>query len=131
LLFLIIVTGEYKNLYNYFSGEKIFKGTYFGLFINLLSSFGFCVTLIMTFFISNEKNSSLFTSMLSNSKDIVITAMSYFWLPKTKFTFCIVSGLIISTLGAVMISVKSMSDNMKKKEVKDYAPIQIVEDEKK
>jgi solute carrier family 35 protein len=131
LLFLIIVTGEYKKLYKYFAGEKIFDGTYFGLFINLLSSFGFCVALIMSFFISNEKNSSLFTSMLSNSKDIVITAMSYFWLPKTKFTFCIVGGLIISTLGAVMISVKSMKDNMKKKEIKDYAPIKIIEEEAK
>ena len=131
LLFLIIVTGEYKKLYNYFAGDKIFQGTYFGLFINLLSSFGFCVALIMSFFISNEKNSSLFTSMLSNSKDIVITAISYFWLPKTKFTFCIIGGLIISTLGAVMISVKSMKDNMKKKEIKEYAPIQIVEEEKK
>ena len=131
LLFLIIVTGEYKKLYTYFAKEKVFEGTYFGLFVNLLSSFGFCVALIMSFFISNEKNSSLFTSMLSNSKDIVITAMSYFWLPKTKFTFCIVGGLIISTLGAVMISVKSMKDNMKKKELKDYAPIKIIEEEEK
>ena len=131
LLFLIIITGEYKKLFTYFSGEKIFIGTYSGLFINLLSSFGFCVALIMTFFISNEKNSSLFTSMLANSKDIVITAISYFWLPKTKFTFCIVGGLIISTLGAVMISVKTMKDNTKNKEIKDYSPIKIVEDEKK
>ena len=30
-----------------------------------------------------------------------------------------------------MISVKSMKDNMKKKEIKEYAPIQIVEEEKK
>ena len=131
LLFLIIMTGEYKKLYTYFAKEKVFEGTYFGLFVNLLSSFGFCVALIMSFFISNEKNSSLFTSMLSNSKDIVITAMSYFWLPKTKFTFCIVGGLIISTLGAVMISVKSMKDNMKKKELKDYSPIKIIEEEEK
>ena len=86
---------------------------------------------IASFFESNEKNSSLFTSMLANSKDIVITAISYFWLPKTKFTFCIVGGLIISTLGAVMISVKTMKDNTKNKEIKDYAPIKIVEDEKK
>ena len=100
-------------------------------FSNLLASFGFCVAMIMSFFISNEKNSSLFTSMLSNSKDIVITAISYFYLPKTKFTFCIIGGLLISTLAAVMISVKSMSDNLKKKEIKEYTPIQIVEEEKK
>ena len=131
LLILIIVSGEYKKLYTYFSGEKIFEGTYFGLFINLLSSFGFCVALIMSFFISNEKNSSLFTAMLSNSKDIAITGLSYFLLEGTKFTFYIIGGLFISTLGAVMISVKSMMDNTKKKELKDYKPIEIKEEEKK
>ena len=131
LLILIIVSGEYKKLYIYFSGEKIFEGTYFGLFINLLSSFGFCVALIMSFFISNEKNSSLFTAMLSNSKDIAITGLSYFLLEGTKFTFFIIGGLFISTLGAVMISVKSMMDNTKKKELKDYKPIEIKEEEKK
>ena len=131
LLILIIVSGEYKKLYIYFSGEKIFEGTYFGLFINLLSSFGFCVALIMSFFISNEKNSSLFTAMLSNSKDIAITGLSYFLLEGTKFTFYIIGGLLISTFGAVLISVKSMIDNMKKKETKEYAPIEIIEDEKK
>ena len=131
LLFLIIVSGEYQKLFNYFSGEKVFEGTYHGLFINLLSSFGFCVALIMSFFISNEKNSSLFTAMLSNSKDIAITGVSYFFLQGTKFTFCIIGGLLISTFGAVLISVKSMMDNLKKKEDSKYAPIQIVEDEKK
>ena len=131
LLILIIVSGEYKKLYTYFSGEKIFEGTYFGLYINLLSSFGFCVALIMSFFISNEKNSSLFTAMLSNSKDIAITGLSYFLLEGTKFTFYIIGGLFISTLGAVMISVKSMMDNTKKKELKDYKPIEIKEEEKK
>ena len=130
LFLLILLSGEYQNLYNYFSGEKIFEGTYFGLFINLLSSFGFCVAMIMSFFISNEKNSSLFTAMLSNSKDIAITGISYFWLPKTKFTFCIIGGLLISTFGAVMISVKSMLDNLKKKEIKEYAPIKIIEEDK-
>ena len=128
LFILIILSGEYKNLYNYFSGEKVFEGTYFGLFINLFSSFGFCVALIMSFFISNEKNSSLFTAMLSNSKDIVITVLSYFLLKDNKFTFFIIGGLFISTLGAVLISVKSMIDNTKKKE---YEPIKITDDEKK
>ena len=85
----------------------------------------------MSFFISNEKNSSLFTAMLSNSKDIAITGISYFFLQGTKFTFCIIGGLLISTFGAVLISVKSMMDNLKKKEDAKYAPIQIVEDEKK
>ena len=130
LLFLIIITGEYKKVYIYMTGEKIFEGSYLGLFIYLFISFAFCVALILSFFISNEKNSSLFTAMLSNSKDIVITVLSYFWLKETKFTFCIVGGLLISTIGAVLISAKSMIDNLKKKKAKEYIPIEIEDDKK-
>ena len=107
------------------TGDKIFDGSYYGLFIYLFFSFAFCVALILSFFISNEKNSSLFTAMLSNSKDIIITGLSYFWLEGTKFTFFIVGGLLISTIGAVLISTKSMIDNLKKKE---YIPLEIVDD---
>ena len=53
--------------------------------------------------------------MLSNSKDVIITGLSYIWLKGTKFTFLIIGGLLISTVGAVLIAVKSMYDNMKKK----------------
>jgi solute carrier family 35 protein len=129
LLFFIIVTGEYRKLYYYLIGEKIFEGSYFGLFTYLFTSFSFCVIMILSFFISNEKNSSLFTAMLSNSKDIVITLLSAFWLKGTKFTFCIVGGLLISTIGAVLVSFKSMFDNMKKKE--EYIPIGVSDEEKK
>ena len=131
ILFIsIIISEEYKNVFKYMTGEKIFKGSYSGLFIYLFFSFGFCVALILSFFISNEKNSSLFTAMLSNSKDIAITGLSYFWLKETKFTFCIVAGFLISTVGAVLVSVKSMIDNLKKKEKKDFAPIHISDEEK-
>jgi drug/metabolite transporter (DMT)-like permease len=122
---LLILNGEVRNIFVYLTGEKLFEGSYFGLFVNLMMSFGFCVALILSFFISNEKNSSLFTAMLSNCKDIAITALSYFWVEGTKFTFFIVTGLFISTTGAVLISIKSMLDNMKKKEKKEYLPIQI------
>ena len=115
LFVLIFATGEYKKLYIYFTGEKIFEGTYFGAVTYLFFFCAFCVCLILSFFISNEKNSSLFTAMLSNSKDVIITGLSYFWLKGTKFTFCIIGGLLISTVGAVLIAVKSMYDNLKKK----------------
>ena len=124
---LLILNGELRGIFNYITGEKIFEGTYFGLLMYLLISFGFCVALILSFFISNEKNSSLFTAMLSNSKDIAITALSYFWVEGTKFTFLIAIGLLISTTGAILISIKSMLDNMKKKE---YIPIETSEDKK-
>ena len=127
LLILLILNGEVRNIFVYITGEKVFDGSYFGLLMNLMMSFGFCVALILSFFISNEKNSSLFTAMLSNCKDIAITALSYFWVEGTKFTFFIVTGLFISTTGAVLISVKSMLDNMKKKE---YMPIEVSNEEK-
>ena len=112
---LIFVTGEYKRLINYFTEEQIFEGTYFGALVYLFFFCFFCVLLILSFFISNEKNSSLFTVMLSNSKDIIITGLSFFWLKGTKFSFFIIGGLLISTVGAVLIAVKSMLDNTRKK----------------
>ena len=114
LFVLIFATGEQNRLYNYLYGEKIFEGTYAGAFTILFLFCFFCVLLILSFFISNEKNSSLFTAMLSNSKDVIITGLSYFWLKGTKFTFFIIGGLLISTVGAVLIAVKSMLDNTRK-----------------
>ena len=131
LLILILFSGELGKINKYFTGEKDFEGSYFGLIIYLLISFGFCVALILSFFVSNEKNSSLFTAMLSNSKDIVITLLSYFWLEGTKLSFFIVGGLFISTTGALLISVKSMLDNLKKKEKKEYADLEIDDDKEK
>ena len=130
LLFFIIITGEYRKIYFFMVSPKEFDGTFLGLFGYLLLSFSFCVAMILSFFISNEKNSSLFTAMLSNSKDIAITVLSYFWLEGTKFTFCIVGGLLISTIGAILISFKSMFDNLKKKEKREYKPMQIIDDKK-
>ena len=115
LFTLIFVTGEYKKLIGYFNGEVAFEGTYLGALVYLFFFCAFCVCLILSFFISNEKNSSLFTAMLSNSKDVIITGLSYIWLKGTKFTFLIIGGLLISTVGAVLIAVKSMYDNLKKK----------------
>ena len=131
LLILILFSGELGKINKYFTGEKDFEGSYFGLIIYLLISFGFCVALILSFFVSNEKNSSLFTAMLSNLKDIVITLLSYFWLEGTKLSFFIVGGLFISTTGALLISVKSMLDNLKKKEKKEYADLEIDDDKEK
>ena len=70
--------------------------------------------------------------MLSNSKDVIITALSYFWLKGTKFTFFIIGGLLISTVGAVLIAVKSMYDNTRKKKRKPIAKmVRIKESENK
>ena len=129
LFTLIFATGEHKKLLNYLYGEKIFEGSYIGAFVYLFFFCAFCVALVLSFFISNEKNSSLFTAMLSNSKDVIITALSYFFLKGTKFTFFIIGGLLISTVGAVLIAVKSMYDNLKKK--KSSEEVKIRESENK
>ena len=117
LLFFIFTTGEYKKIYEYYLEGKIIQFGYYTHFsIVLFLSCSFCIGLIMCLFISNEKNSSLFTAMLSNSKDIMITALSYFFLQGNKFTFNVIGGLLIATVGAVSISVKSLYDNTKRKE---------------
>ena len=131
LFTLIFATGEYKKLIIYLTGEKIFEGSYVGAFVYLFFFCAFCVALILSFFISNEKNSSLFTAMLSNSKDVIITGLSYFWLKGTKFTFCIIGGLLISTVGAVLIAVKSMYDNLRMKKSKKLENVKIKESENK
>ena len=63
-------------------------------------------------FLSNEKNSSLFTQLLSNSKDILISFLSYFILKNNNLTIKIIIGLILSTVGAIFISMKSISENL-------------------
>ena len=62
---------------------------------------------------SNEKNNALFTQLMANTKDLLTCILSRFILAGNKFTFNIVSGLIISTIGAMMFSVKSIKDNSK------------------
>ena len=71
-----------------------------------------------------KKIRSLFTVMLSNSKNAIITGLSYFWLKGTKFTFWIIEGLVISTVGAVLVAVKSMYDNLRKKRRDEEVRIQ-------
>ena len=61
---------------------------------------------------SNEKNSSLFTQLLANTKDLFTCILSRFILAGNKFTLHIVLGLTISTVGAMMFSMKSIFDNM-------------------
>ena len=117
LLFFIFISGEYKKIINYIAEKRIIEfGNYSHFYLILFFSCSFCIGLIMCLFISNEKNSSLFTAMLSNSKDIMITALSYFFLSGNKFTYNVIGGLLIATIGAVLIAVKSIYDNTKRKE---------------
>ena len=83
LLAGIFITGEYKRLLEYFSNnaeginEKYYG--YYGTFFFLFLSAFFCFILTSSFFISNEKISSLMTNLLNNSRTIFISASLYFF----------------------------------------------------
>ena len=136
LLFIgIFITGEHKRLYQYFSEENSTKieGTFLGLFFYLFLSCFFSVILNSSFFISNEKTSSLMTNLLTNTKSIFISAALYlFDKQKNKLTFKMVFGLGMATVGAVFITSHSFWNNLKcnKKEDK-MEQVQIKESEEK
>ena len=117
LFVLIFITGEYKRLTLYFSEEKYLgenqtEGSFYGFVTMLFISCSLCIVLNSSFFMSNEKNSSLFTQLLANTKDLFTCILSRFILAGNKFTVNIVLGLVISTVGAMMFSMKSICDNM-------------------
>ena len=112
----IFITGEHKRLYQYFSEENSTKieGTLLGLFFYLFLSCFFSVILNSSFFISNEKTSSLMTNLLTNTKSIFISAALYlFDRQKNKLTFKMVFGLGMATVGAVFITSHSFWNNLK------------------
>ena len=111
LIIANLLSGEYKRVFEYFQ-IKNFEGSYFGFVGFLTSSCVLCICLNSSFFISNEKNSSLFTQLLSNSKDIIVSFLSYLFLKDNRLTIKIIIGLFISTSGAILISMKSICDNL-------------------
>ena len=121
LFILIFITGEYQRLIIYFqeegylSGELNNKGSFTGFMVSMFFSCSLVIVLNCGFFMSNEKNSSLFTILLAYTKDVVTSILSYFFLAGNKFTVNIFLGLVISTTGAFMFSSKSIWDNMLKK----------------
>ena len=120
LIIAMFISGEYKKINNFFFGDvPPFEGSYFGFFTILAISCLMCLVLNSSFFISNEKTSSLITQLLSNSKDIFISFLSFFFLKNNQLTLKIILGLIISTFGALLASTKSVCDNLKLGEKKE------------
>jgi drug/metabolite transporter (DMT)-like permease len=113
-LFLgIFITGEYRRLYDYFDSEdNDSEGSVYSLLFYLFLYGVICSVLTSSFFISNEKNTSLFTQLLSDTKYIVITLISYSVLKSFTFTWKNVTGLCLSTLAAIIITIKSLYDNI-------------------
>ena len=117
LLIALFVGGEFYRLVNYFKEEHNYN--YFGLFFYLFIS---CFVVMITnssFFISNEKNTSLFTQLLSDTKYIFITLISYSVLKTFTFTWKNILGLLISTLAAIIITISTLYNNIQFKKSKN------------
>lgn len=125
LILCIFISGEAKRLYIYFTCENNgSEGTLYGLAMYLSISCIFCAILTASFFISNEKNSSLLTNLLTNTKTIFTSVTLYlFDKAKNKLSIPIFVGLAMGTLGAIFINAESLFYNLslkkKKKEDKE------------
>jgi hypothetical protein len=65
--------------------------------------------LTSSFFISNEKNTSLITKLLSNSRAIFVTVFLHvFDKKKNKLNGTILLGLIFAIIGSILINVESI-----------------------
>ena len=117
LLAGIFITGENKRLSAYLSNnaegiEEKYHGYYGAGFFLFLSCF-FCFILTSSFFISNEKISSLMTNLLNNSRTIFISASLYFFdRSRNELNLRMVIGLSMSTLGAIFINAENLINNL-------------------
>ena len=110
LLIAILVSGEYTKLKIYVNTEHNFY--YYRLCIQLFLSCVIELTTNTSFFMSNEKNSSLFTQLLSDTKYIFITILSYRVLKTFVFTWKNILGVAITTLAGIIITVNSLYNNI-------------------
>ncbi len=117
LLAGIFITSENKRLAAYLSNnaegiEPKYHGYYGAGFFLFLSCF-FCFILTSSFFISNEKISSLMTNLLNNSRTIFISASLYFFdKSRNELNLRMVIGLSMSTLGAIFINAENLINNL-------------------
>ena len=114
-LFLgIFITGEYRRLYDYFDSEdNDSEGSVYSLLFYLFLYGVICSVLTSSFFISNEKNTSLITKLLSNSRAIFVTVFLHvFDKKKNKLNGTILVGLILAILGSILINIESLFKNI-------------------
>ena len=109
-----LVTGEHNKIYIYLNeGKYGTNGTIYGLGIYLIMSCLCCAILLSSFFISNEKSSSLITNLLTNTKTVLISVIMYFFdKSKNKLSLIILTGLVMSTIGAIFINAESLFKNL-------------------
>ena len=112
----VFIKGEFNDLIKYFKEEHDFSMHNLAFLL-----FASCLVVLITnssFFISNEKNTSLFTQLISDTKFIFITLISYSVLRSFVFTWKNITGLCLSTLAAIIITFKALFDNVQIKKPK-------------
>ena len=121
-----LTTGEHKKVYKYCIGEvhTVIHGTFYGLIFYLCISCIFCAILSSSFFLSNEKTSSLMTNLIVNTKTVFISIFLHLFDKKrNKLSPLIFTGLIMTTFGAIFINAESLWNNLvfniKKEKVKE------------
>ena len=128
--------GEYKNLYIYLKNNGFgIDNTLFGLIFYLILSCIFTAILLSSFFISNEKTSSLLTNLLTNTKTVFISVFLYFFdKSKNKLNILILTGLVMSTVGSIFINAESLFNNLvfnkddkKEEEQKKSEEVELIE----
>ena len=125
LLITIFINGEFFKVINYFQAEHDFN--YKILIFFLFLSCSIVMVTNSSFFISNEKNTSLFTQLISDSKYIIITFISYFVLQSFTLTWKNITGILLSTIAAIIITINSLYNNIKfenKNKKRNYNKIQ-------
>ena len=120
ILFLgIFITGEYRRLYTFFQNEYNENERFVYNLIFYLIIYGvICSILTLSFFISNEKNTSLITKLISNSRAIFVTVFLHvFDKKKYKLNGIIFFGLFLAILGSILINIESIIKNVHTKKI--------------
>ena len=110
LIIIMFLFGEHNELVKYFKAKHNFS--YFSLSSIMIINFFLILTYNICFFYSNEKNNSLFTQLLNDSKYIFITLLSFFILKTFTFTWKNILGLFLSTSGAMVVTISSIYKNI-------------------
>ena len=130
LIIGIIVCQEYVKVYDYFTLKDkniIIHGSFYGLAFFLSISCALCAILSSSFFLSNEKTSSLMTNLIVNTKTVFISIFLFIYDSKRNtLTPLILTGLVMTTFGAIFINAESLCKNLhfniNKKNKKDEKP---------
>lgn len=105
-LVITSISGELKRVseYNQYS---------LGFFFYLGLSCSLTAVLNASYFISNEKNSSLFTQLCANCSDIFVTAIGFHMIGDFVLSIKTCIGILCTTFGATVFSIKTLYNSIR------------------